>query len=277
LLASARSGQSAASKRDVPRALPGRISIGRTGRGLIRVCLVLAAWLGLAAQSAGAGQAPRISMIIDDLGYQLAAGRRATDLPGPVACAILPGTPRGSLLAARAHANGKEVLLHLPMQPVSADGPVSPGSMTLDMTRSALVAAFETALGSVPYAVGVNNHQGSLLTRHPGHMRWLMESVQARELFFIDSYTTHKSVALAIATEQGVAAVRRDVFLDVDPDPAGIGREFERLKSLARQNGLAVGIGHPYPATLEFLEKRLPELAADGIELVPLRALLPVQ
>ena len=52
----------------------------------------VAAVLMLFVSQCLAGSQPRIAIIIDDLGYQLDAGRRAIDLPGPVVCAILPGT-----------------------------------------------------------------------------------------------------------------------------------------------------------------------------------------
>ena len=230
--------------------------------------------LALASQSA-AEMAPRIAIIIDDLGYQLAAGKRAIALPGPVVCAILPGTPRAESLAVSAHNKGKEVLLHLPLQSVGHYGPFEPDAITLDMSREAFSATFSSAIESVPFAVGVNNHRGSLLTRHPGHMQWLMEDIQATDaLFFVDSRTTHESVALQIAMEAGVPAIKRDVFLDSDPDPEMVAKEFERLKELARKRGLAVAIGHPYPATLELLEREIPRLVEDGIQLVPLRELI---
>jgi hypothetical protein len=213
-------------------------------------------------------QAPRIAIIIDDLGYQLAAGRRAVNLPGPVACAVLPGTPRAALLAEAAFARGKDVLLHLPLQSMGQSGAEREG-MVLDMSRGEFARAFAESIASVPHVVGVSNHQGSLLTQHPGHMSWLMEEIEAQEnLFFVDSYTTHRSVALAIARESGVPAVRRDVFLDPDRSPQTLGREFDRLKKLSRSRGMAVGIAHPYPSTLEFLERELPELASEGYELV---------
>jgi polysaccharide deacetylase 2 family uncharacterized protein YibQ len=219
-----------------------------------------------------ADPAPRIAIIIDDLGYQLAAGRRAIALPGPVVCAILPGTPGAASLAKSAYEHGKEVLLHLPLQSV-AHHPPEPGAITLDMGRGHFAETFASALESVPFATGVNSHRGSLLTRHPGHMRWLMEDILAAEdLFFVDSYTTHRSVALQIASEEGVPAIKRDVFLDTDP--ARLENEFERLKTLARENGLAVAIGHPYPATLAFLEHEIPRLVEEGIRLVPLRELI---
>ncbi len=218
---------------------------------------------------------PRIAIIIDDLGYQLDAGRQAIDLPGPVVCAILPGTPRATQLAEDAHDNGKEVLLHLPLQAIEQHGPSEPGGITLDMSRARVSAVFAAAIDSVPFAAGVNSHRGSLLTRHPGHMRWLMEDIRARDgLFFVDSYTTHESVALRIAAETGVAALKRDVFLDTDPAPEAIELELERLKAMARQRGHAVAIAHPYSTTLEILERELPRLRAAGFEIVPVSELI---
>ena len=231
--------------------------------------------LSLLASQSFAQSAPRIAIIIDDLGYQVAAGHRAVALPGPVVCAILPGTPGAAQVAEAARERGKEVLLHLPLQSADQGGATEPGSITLDTTREAFTDTFVAAMESVPYAVGVNSHRGSLLTRHPGHMNWLMEEIlRAGGLYFVDSYTTHRSVALQIASERGVPAIKRDVFLDSDPAPDKVAREFERLKKLARERGLAVAIGHPYPATLDFLERAIPVLVEEGIELVPLRELI---
>jgi polysaccharide deacetylase 2 family uncharacterized protein YibQ len=220
--------------------------------------------------------APRVAIIIDDMGYHLANGRRAIDLPGPVSFSFLPGAPRARALAERAHAQGKDILLHLPLQAANDDAAPGLSEIHIDMSRERVGYTFTEAMESVPYVIGVNGHRGSLLTRHPGHMQWLMEEIGAREsLFFIDSYTHHESVALQIAVENGVAALRRDVFLDPDPSPEAVEREFERLKTLARQRGHALAIGHPYPVTLELLERELPRLAEEGFELVRVSELLP--
>lgn len=236
--------------------------------------LVVVALLMWASQAA-ADSAPRIAIIIDDLGYQLDAGRRAIRLPGPVAYAVLPRAPRARLLAEMAHNSGKEVLLHLPLQAAGHNGPAEPGGITLDTSHAAFRSTFAEAIGVVPFAIGVNIHRGSLLTRHPGHMRWLMEEMREHgELFFIDSYTTHESVALQIAAETGVAATKRDVFLDHDRSADAIEAAFERLKSLARSQGVAVAIGHPFPATLDMLERELPKLRDEGIELIAISRLL---
>ena len=235
----------------------------------------LAAVLVALCAPLGAGQIPRIAGIIDDLGDQLHAGERTIALPGPVACAILPGAPRARYLANVANAQGKEVLLHLPMQAVGPETSVEATRMTLDMSRSSFAATFDAAFESVPHAIGINNHRGSLLTRHPGHMRWLMEELLEHDgLFFVDSFTTAESVALQIASELGVHAIRRDVFLDPDKTSLTLHREFERLKSVARKRGSAIAIGHPYEATLTLLERELPRLAEQGFDLVPVSELV---
>jgi len=245
---------------------------------MIRRRVLLAVITALLAAQCAAAPPPRIAIIIDDLGYQLEAGRRAIALPGPVAYAVLPGTPRGQRLARLANAAGREVLLHLPLEAVDYRGPAEPGGMMLDMSRRTFHSTFADAIATVPFAIGVSSHRGSLLTRHPGHMGWLMEEIRDHgELFFIDSYTTHHSVALRMAIEAGVTATRRDVFLDHDPSTEAVAREFERLKSMARKHGHAIAIGHPFPRTLDVLERELPKLREQGFELVTISKLLARQ
>ena len=165
--------------------------------------------------------------------------------------------------------------MHLPLQAAPNDIIHDPLGLYLDMNRREFGEAFEQALTSVPHAIGVNSHRGSMLTRHPGHMQWLMDEIQERDnLFFIDSYTTHESVALQIAKETGIDARKRDVFLDPDRDPETVVREFERMKGLAQKRGSIVVIGHPYAATLDLLERELPNLAAQGYELVTISELM---
>jgi polysaccharide deacetylase 2 family uncharacterized protein YibQ len=234
----------------------------------------IALLLSLASATVATGT-PRIAIIIDDLGYRLDAGRRAIDLPGPISFAVLPGTPRAQALATHAFESGKEVLLHLPLQAESDAKAYEPLGINLDMNRREFRDTFKEALSSVPHAIGVNSHRGSLLTRHPGHMQWLMEEILAREsMFFVDSYTTHESVALRLASEVGVHARKRDVFLDPDKCPETVAREFERMKRLADKRGSVIAIGHPHPATLELLERELPKLAAEGYELVTISELV---
>ncbi len=175
-------------------------------------------------------------------------------------------------LAKAAHVSGKEIIVHLPLQ--AADASVEPGRGTLwlDMNRGQFTSVLLASLAAVPHASGVNGHMGSLLTRHPGHMAWLMAGLRQRGgLYFMDSCTTASSDALQLAEEFGITAVRRDVFLDTDtdPDPGAIRLQLARLPALSLERGFAIGIAHPYPATLDILETVLPGLAEAGFRLVP--------
>lgn len=226
----------------------------------------------------GAAQAGSVvSIIIDDLGNRGRLDRRAVALPGPVAMSVLPHTPHARHVAERARRAGKEVLVHLPMQSErTPDSP--PGTIALHDTRRQLEGHLRRALEAVPHAAGVNNHMGSLITRHPGHMAWLMKALAEHpHLFFVDSRTTKFTVADRLAGEHGVPSLSRDVFLDDDPSREAVERAFDELVYVARQRGRAIAIGHPRATTLDVLEERLPELDALGVTLVPLSEMLSTE
>ncbi|MDE2272754.1 MAG: divergent polysaccharide deacetylase family protein [Gammaproteobacteria bacterium] len=220
---------------------------------------------------------PVVAVIIDDLGNSLVEDLHAAELPGAVACAILPHTQYAVTLADACHARGKEVLLHLPMQALD-DAALGPGGISLDMTETQIQNTVRSDLKSIPYAVGVNNHEGSLISMHPGDLAWIMQTLHATGgLYFVDSYTTADSIAYQIAREHGIPAARRDVFLDDVDSEAAVRFQFNRLLDIARHKGFALAIGHPRPATLAVLNAELPRLAAQGMELVPVSVIIRLQ
>ena len=212
--------------------------------------------------------APSIAIIIDDLGDKLSWGKKVVALPGKVTLSFLPHAPHSNTLANRAHALGKEVMLHLPMETVTGKY-LGPGGLTLHMTEEELKTTTRKALDSIPHVKGINNHMGSLLTRHPGSMGWLMQVIKKQEkLYFIDSRTTAHSIAGKIAAENGLPTALRDVFLDDVRDKSSIRKEFKKLLRLARKNGSAIGIGHPRRETIEVLKKEISKLDSKGIRLI---------
>ncbi len=217
---------------------------------------------------------PAISIIIDDLGNLRNRDLRAIRLPWAITYAFLPHTPHARELAKLANRLDKEVMLHLPMEAMERNR-LGPGALTLAMTRQQFLQQLRDDITAVPHLAGINNHMGSLLTQHPDHMRWLMQELGKHDtLYFVDSYTTKDSVAIQAANENWVPNIRRDVFLDSDRNPAKIRAELRRTVRLAREHGIALAIGHPYPETLTVLEQELPRLAAEGIDILPVSQLL---
>ncbi|MGQ4276799.1 divergent polysaccharide deacetylase family protein [Pseudidiomarina sp. E22-M8] len=217
---------------------------------------------------------PRIAIVIDDLGHHQDHFAYA-DLELPVTLAIMPFTPKAEALAQRATAHGHEVMIHMPMQPEHHDRQQQ-GQLDRFDTKAQFIATLSAAFSRLPQAQGLNNHQGSRLTAEQQPMQWLMQELESRQLYFLDSRTTTATVAETLALKAGLPAVRRHVFLDNEPTAEAILLEWHRLITLAEQQGFAVAIGHPYPATLEFLQKKLPQLTAQGsVQLVYLSELLP--
>lgn len=235
--------------------------------------LALALALALPAHAGS----PVVSIIIDDMGDRAALDARVIALPGPVACAILPHTLHGPREALAARRMGKEVLLHFPLES-QAGRSTHPMAVTLRSTREDLRGKLLRALDALPGVQGVNIHQGSLLSEQSDRMAWMMAELRTRGgLFFVDSYTSVKSVAWDMAERWQIPSTRRQVFLDNVQSEGAIRAEFERLLRLARRDGHALALGHPYPETLRVLEAELPKLAAQGIRLVAPSELIRLQ
>lgn len=211
--------------------------------------------------------APRIVLIIDDMGYSETLGRRALRLPGDVTYAFLPFTPAAVTLANAAQRGGKEVMLHAPMTATRRNR-LGPGALDADMNPQQFQTTARSIIDAVPHVRGVNNHMGSELTTLAEPMHWLMTELKQRELYFVDSRTNPYTVAQKVAALDGLPHLGRDVFLDHEDDPAHIHQQLQQLLQRARQQGLAVGIGHPRPHTLAVLEQMLPTLENQGIRLV---------
>lgn len=234
-------------------------------RLLVRLVLLTA--LLLSGWALADSEQVSITIIIDDLGNNLQDGQRALALPGPVTYAVLPFRPHSIKLAEQAYQQGKEVMLHMPMDN-SHDRPLGPGGLTVSLNREHYEQRFHRAIAATPHISGVNNHMGSRLTANSERMQWLMETLKGYPLYFVDSRTSASSVAAITASKNRIPTLERDIFLDHEPNVAFIDKQFKKLIKVARQKGSAVAIGHPYPSTLGYLENVLPRLDAMGIRLV---------
>jgi polysaccharide deacetylase 2 family uncharacterized protein YibQ len=220
----------------------------------------------------GAARAAELAIVMDDVGYSLHRGERILALPREVTLGMLPYAPHARIIAERAHASGREVILHQPMEALVARR-AEPGTLEAGMSADRFDRQFEASLARLPQVIGVNNHTGSLLTARRVPMEWLMSNIAARGLFFLDSRTTPHTVAEVTARDWSVPTLRRDVFLDHVRTDSFLAASLAQGIAIARKKGHAVIIAHPYPITLAFLEERLTALPPD-IELAALSSLV---
>ncbi len=214
-----------------------------------------------------------LAIIFDDLGHDQSSADSILDLPFPVTISVLPNLLFSAAVANEANRRGDEVILHLPMEALSegdgAEGAIpEPLELHPGMTKGQIAAAVNEMLETVPHAVGVNNHQGSLATCDPELMQELMPLLRQRNLFFIDSRTTAATVAYKIAEQTGVHAASRKVFLDDVPTREAVLRQLELAAHDALKDGSAIAIGHPHPATIAALAEGVPRLSDRGIGIV---------
>lgn len=221
--------------------------------------------LALLAPDSGAAeeQTPTISVIVDDMGTDREAALRLIELDAPLTLAFLPYRRHTRSLAREAQSRGKEVMLHAPMANMAQVG-LGPGGLDIGMSADEIAEVLTDSLTAVPYARGVNNHMGSLLTRLERPMQWVMDELARHELYFIDSRTTAETVAANTARSRNIPTMSRDIFLDNEPNRKAIDRQFRLLLKKARANGTAIAIGHPHEETIAYLEEVLPRLHEVG-------------
>lgn len=215
----------------------------------------------------------RVAIIMDDGGYGGAHTETVLGMSPKLTLAILPNTPFGSSTAERGLALGFEIMLHMPME--TGNGSTTfPREIQTGMDRATIHLLTREAIAQIPGLTGVNNHTGSKFTANAEKMAEFLEVVRDEGLFFIDSVTRGDTVAWRVAHEMGIPTTRRDIFIDHDMTEPMIRMRFEEMIAIAKARGSAIGIAHFRPLTVTVLEKLLPLLDAEDVELVHASELL---
>lgn len=231
------------------------------------------AWRRNAIPLADLNSRPLIAIVIDDVGLDRPRSKRAWELPGPLTMSFLPYSKELKEQVKAARAAGKEIMLHLPMEPAGRADP-GPGALLVSMPDNEIGRRTAAALDGMEGYVGVNNHMGSRFTTFKPGMQTVLQQVRARGLLFLDSRTTAQTVGEQIALENGVPTLPRNVFLDDEETLAAVKRKLAETEEVARRLGYAVAIGHPHDVTIQALAEWLPTLQAKGFVLAPITAVL---
>lgn len=212
----------------------------------------------------GSESAPKVAIIIDDVGFDADLARSFLELKPPLTLSVLPTAPHAKTIAREAVGRGTEVLLHLPMEPKESNGEdPDAGTLLVKMDEEEFVETLNGHLSKVPGIKGVNNHMGSLLTEKEDRMALLFRELKKRHLFFVDSRTTPQTVASRVAAEMKVPVASRSIFLDHELAQEAMKAQWERVLALAREQGYAVLIAHPHRETLVFLKEHLRVLRSE--------------
>ena len=237
------------------------------------------AWQAYARPFDANDQRPRISIIISGLGLSGAATESAIQrLPGTVSLAFSPYARGLDQWIALARAAGHEVLIDLPMEPINfpANDP-GPETLLTSLTGEQNRIRLRTLLGRVSGYVGVINQMGSRFTTSAPHLRPVLTELRDRGLMFVDSRSSLRSVAARTASELQLPRVINNRFIDAEASREKIDSRLAELERIARVSGFAVGIGQPFPVTLDRLQRWTRDIEEKGFALAPASSMVNAQ
>ncbi len=221
------------------------------------------------------GKKPLIAIVIDDMGVSKRRTADIISLKYPLTSSFLTYVDNLDKQIAQARKSGHEIMAHLPMEP-QASLNVSPDVLTTQMEDQQIKSGLSQMLNKFNNIKGVNNHMGSKFTEDEKRMNTIMQELAKRNLFFLDSKTTAKSVGEKTAHIHNVQYVSRNVFLDNQDKFDYIMRQLRQLEKIAYHNGYAVAIGHPKAQTFNALKVWLPTVQGRGLKLVPLSQIVKI-
>jgi uncharacterized protein len=213
----------------------------------------------------------QVAIIIDDIGYDRKILNEFSALDAPITFAVLPFCSHSLEAAKTLHKQGKEIILHLPMEPRNyRENRPGKGVLLVNMKDHELRAQLDADINAVPYIKGVNNHMGSRFMEDSEKVALVLKKIKQKGLFFIDSRTTPNSKGEYEAQRIGIPYATRSLFIDNDANYSETLNILMRLSEKSRQKDVQplVIIGHPHSSTLEALKKALPMLKEKGVEVV---------
>ena len=207
-----------------------------------------------------------VYIVLDDGGHNLSHLKPFLDLKIPLTIAVLPNLAYSKQSANLTVQYGKNLILHQPMQAVNLSTDPGPNAIMPEMSAEQIRSLVSENIDSLGVKIGLNNHEGSLITADTFAMKAVMEVCKERGMFFLDSRTNSQSVCKNVASEYGVRFYERNIFLDNTPNQSDMIAMFKSGIEYAKKNGSVVMIGHVWSGKnlADVLQKMYDEYYPQG-------------
>ncbi|NEX94399.1 divergent polysaccharide deacetylase family protein, partial [Caulobacter sp. 17J65-9] len=210
---------------------------------------------------------PRVALIVGGLGLNAAATKAAIErLPPEITLSFVPYAEGLQGWIDLARANGHEVLLEIPMEPVDyPDNDPGPYTLLADAQPAETVKRLEWLLSRATGYFGVTNYLGQRFVTSDAGMGAFTGALKSRGLAFMDDGSARK---------RGGAWARAsaDAIVDDQLSAQAIAAELNALEQAARSRGSALGSGFAYPVTVEVATRWADGLKSRGLQLAPASA-----
>lgn len=217
---------------------------------------------------------PKVAIVIGGMGLSRATTSAALkDLPPAISLAYTPYVQRLQDWIDQSRAYGHEVLLELPMEPHDfPENDPGPYALLTELSAEENTSRLEWLLSRFTGYVGVINFLGAKFLTAEVALAPIVAELKGRGLMIVDDSGSRRSMIAGLAGQIDMPFIVSDRRIDVEPDAAYIGRQLAELEAVAIDRGFAVGVGSPYPVTVETLTTWAAGLAQRGIVLVPVSA-----
>jgi len=259
------------------RAVPVRSLIEQGADGLLPIIAPdgKRAWKIYARPERSAPGRPKVAIYVGGLGLS----PKTTDaalarLPGAVSLGYSPLSQNLPALIVAARARGHEVFLDLAMEPADMTSNDSgPYTMMTTVSATENIGRLEWIMSRAPGFVGMAAILGDRFMLDEGASRPVLEALRGRGLMILDTRTLPRSVIARLADGIGLPYGIASLTIDDDPSPTAIMAKLAKLEELARVQGSAIGVGHPYQITNDKIDQWARTLDQRNIQLAPVTAL----
>ena len=204
----------------------------------------------------------RMAIVIDDLGDQWGPEyiQGLLEFPKPITLSIFPDHWASKRTAKAAKEKGKEVMIHLPMEPLEGSIEKENIKIMTDMDKLTIDSMITKALMMIPEAKGMNNHMGSKVTSDYEIVDMFFDVYKDNGMFFVDSKTTPDSYCSLIAEHYNVPLFEAGLFLDNSNNEEDIEEMFRKATNHIANGSDILVIGHARLNTYKTLLKMVTEV-----------------
>jgi hypothetical protein len=212
---------------------------------------------------------PKVALVVGGLGLNASATRAAIErLPPEVTLSFVPYSDGLQAWMDLARADGHEVLLEIPMEPLDyPSNDPGPSTLIASAPKDETIKRLEWLLSRASGYFGVTNYLGGRFVNTEAAMANFTGALKARGLGFIDDGSAvHKGMT-------GLPRASADSVIDEQLAADSIDRQLLSLETGALQHGQALGAGFAYPVTINEVARWAQGLAGRGYQLAPASAI----
>jgi polysaccharide deacetylase 2 family uncharacterized protein YibQ len=220
----------------------------------------------------------RLALVLFGLGDGRAAADSFFTLPASFAVALVPGGHESAAVFAGARERGREVVLHVPLEPINYPrvNP-GPGTLLVTMKPEKIAATLRRYLAQAGPVSAVANHMGSLATQDMTVMGAIYHELRRDHLPFLHVNPVAGAVCKSLASQVGVLYGEPDAVVEVETrgtDTKALDKRWKELLKSAKAQGQLMVFMRATPLTKRWLPRALDAKRLDGVSIVPVSSIL---